>query len=360
MRRKLTLSEFISKSIKKHGNKYRYTCTNYISSLIKLKIECPIHGVFEQYPQSHLSGKGCSECGNNHKVTTKEFIERSNIIHNYKYDYSKSNYVNKHTEIEIICPHHGTFFRTPQSHLFKKCGCPKCKGRVTNIDEFIEKSKIIHGVDKYDYSLSIYKNNKSLIKLICKEHGVFEQIVNYHLSGCGCNLCGGTNKLTIDEFLEKSKKKHGDKYSYEKVDYINNFTKVEIFCKKHQYYFSQTPSSHFSGSGCPFCNDSKGEKIISDFLKNKSIIYFREYKFQSCKNILPLKFDFFLPDRNICIEYDGVQHFKPISIFGGDVAFEKLKINDEIKNNFCKSENINLIRISYLDDINEVLLQKIK
>ncbi len=350
MRNRLTLEEFINKALIKHGKKYNYDFVDYIRSSIKVKIKCSTHGLFEQTPQSHLSGKGCPECGNNHRVTTNEFIDRANIIHNYKYDYSQSVYVNKQTSLKIICPHHGIFDKTPMSHLFKKAGCPKCKGRVTNLYEFVKKSKIIHG-DKYDYSLSVYNGNKSTIDIVCKDHGSFRQIVNYHLSGCGCPDCGGTVKLTTRDFIKKSKLIHGDKYGYNEVEYINNNTKVKIFCKKHSQYFLQIPYSHFHGSGCPSCNESKGEKEISVYLDNKSINYHREFKFDDCKNINSLKFDFYLPDHNLCIEYDGKQHFESMDIFGGDIEFEKRKINDRIKDDYCSKNKIRLIRISYSDNI---------
>jgi hypothetical protein len=357
MRNRLTLEEFINKAEIKHSKKYNYDFVDYIRGSIKVKIKCSIHGLFEQTPQSHLSGKGCPECGNNHRVTTKEFIDRANIIHNYKYDYSQSVYFNKQTSLKIICPYHGIFDKTPMSHIFKKAGCPKCKGRVTNLYEFVEKSKIIHG-DKYDYSLSVYNGNKSIIDIVCKDHGSFRQIVNYHLSGCGCPQCGGTIQLTLNEFVGRSKKIHGDRYLYDKVVYLNNQTKVEIFCKRHNLYFLQSPDSHFRGSGCPSCNESKGEKLIAKYLDNKKIKYHREYKFDDCKNINLLKFDFYLPEHNLCIEYDGRQHFESMDIFGGAIEFEKRKINDKIKNNFCMNSKIELFRIPFFQRNIESLLQE--
>lgn len=354
MRNRLTLEEFINKAEIKHGKKYNYDFTDYERGSVKVKIKCSIHGLFEQTAQSHLSGRGCPDCGNNHRVTTNEFIDRANIIHNYKYDYSQSVYVNKQTSLKIICPYHGIFDKTPMSHIFKKAGCPKCKGRATNLHEFIEKSKIIHG-DKYDYSLSVYNGNKSPIDIVCKEHGLFSQIVNYHLSGCGCPICGGTVKLTTEDFIMKSRFIHGYRYGYNEVEYINNQTKVKIFCEKHSHYFHQIPYSHFGGCGCPFCNESKGEKEISTYLDSKFIRYHREFKFDDCKNINPLRFDFYLPDHNLCIEYDGKQHFESMDIFGGDIEFEKRKSNDRVKDDYCSRNKINLVRISYSDKILERL-----
>lgn len=94
---------------------------------------------------------------------------------------------------------------------------------------------------------------------------------------------------------------------------------------------------------------SSGEEKCKQVLQKAQIKYKTQYKFSNCKNILPLPFDFYLPDYNICIEYDGQQHFKPISIFGGEEDFKKRQRNDEIKNQYCKDNNIKLIRIPYWD-----------
>jgi very-short-patch-repair endonuclease len=96
--------------------------------------------------------------------------------------------------------------------------------------------------------------------------------------------------------------------------------------------------------------------IMLKYLDNKKIRYHREYKFDDCKNINLLKFDFYLPDYNLCIEYDGRQHFESMDIFGGDIEFEKRKKNDKIKNDFCKDSKIRMLRVSYFEKNIESLL----
>ena len=111
------------------------------------------------------------------KLTTYEFIEKAKKVHGDKYDYSKVEYVNSRTKICIICPQHGEFWQTPNAHLMKE-GCPKCKGEnVSKVNrrttnEFIEKAKKVHG-DKYDYSKVDYKNNSTKVCIICPIHGEF-------------------------------------------------------------------------------------------------------------------------------------------------------------------------------------------
>lgn len=221
-------------------------------------------------------------------------------------------------------------------------------------EEFIQKARKVHG-DKYNYSLVDYKNAHTKIKIICPIHGEFEQRPNNHLDGRGCLKCASQNKgkkisktntKNTDYFINKSKEIHGDKYDYSKVNYINNRTKVEIICPKHGSFW-QIPNSHKCGSGCPYCFNSIGETKIKKWLIDKNINFKQQFKFKECKNKLSLPFDFYLTDKNILIEFDGIQHYKSVNRFGGFKKFKETQKNDEIKNNFCKTNNIKLIRISY-------------
>ena len=118
-------------------------------------------------------------------------------------------------------------------------------------EEFIKKAIAKHG-DKYDYSKVDYVNNSTKVTIICPIHGEFEQKPNDHLNGHGCPICGGSIKLTKEEFIQKAIAKHGDKFDYSRVDYKGYKTKVVIICKIHGE-FEQTPNSHLNGRGCPKC-----------------------------------------------------------------------------------------------------------
>ena len=286
------------------------------------------------------------------KLTTEEFVQKANIVHNNKYDYSLVDYKNNKTKIKIICPEHGIFEQTPNNHL-NGTSCYKCINIVKTTEKFIQKAKLKHG-NKYDYSLVNYVNSQTKVEIICLEHGIFEQIPNSHLDGIGCPTCGGTKKLTTKEFIQKAKLKHDNKYDYSLVDYINSQTKVEIICLEHGS-FKQTPNSHLNGVGCPICKSSKGEQQIINYLKKNNIKYIKEYKFNNCRNMRPLPFDFYLPGKNILIEYDGIQHFKPFTFFGGINGLNYRIHNDNIKTEYCKNYNIKLIRIKYNDVVNKKL-----
>ena len=289
-------------------------------------------------------------------VTKEEFIERSIKIHGEKYDYSMIDFVNMNTKVEIYCKEHDIIFeQAPCNHVFGKTGCVSCqqnKRRMTQ-EEFILKAKEIHG-ERYDYSLVKYINSQTKVTLICSLHGEFEQKPNKHILGNNCKKCIELEKrLTTEQFIQKAINIHGDRYDYSLVDYKTNSDKVPIICKEHGV-FHQSPAHHIHATqkqGCPTCRDSKGEMYISKLLDDNNVKYTRQYKFDGCVHKRKLPFDFYLHDYNICIEYDGAQHSKSVKNWGGDEALKTSIIRDNIKNNFCLNNNINLIRIPYTDNI---------
>jgi len=163
-----------------------------------------------------------------------------------------------------------------------------------------------------------------------------------------------SKKLTTKIFIEKAVQVHNNKYDYSLVEYKNIKTKVKIICSIHGI-FEQTPNNHPRGNGCPKCNDSKGENNIIQVLKKYKIDYIFQKRFKDCKNKYPLPFDFYLPKYNLCIEYEGKQHFEEIKYWGGIKRFKYIKQNDEIKNNYCKTHNIPLFRIAYFNNIENKL-----
>jgi hypothetical protein len=228
--------------------------------------------------------------------------------------------------------------------------------------EFIDKSKDIHG-NKYDYSKVEYINQRKKVTIICPEHGEFEQLpCNHYNNGCGCPKCRAVDlhdrtKTSVDDFIKKSIEAHGDRYDYSKVEYHNNKKDVCIICSDHGEFW-QTPTNHYIGKkGCPSCVSSKGENEIRKILTENNISFVEQRRFDDCKCQQTLPFDFYLPESNTCIEYDGIQHFEPIEFWGGMKTFLETQMRDKIKTDFCKENNIELIRIRYDDvDIEQRLL----
>jgi hypothetical protein len=189
MSRRLTTEEFIEKSRKIHGGKYDYSLVDYKNNRTKVTIICPIHGEFKQTPSDHLRGCGCSECSGTKKKNTETFIQEAKVIHGDRYDYSLVDYKNVKTKVEIICKIHGKFKQRPKDHL-EGAGCPECSGtKKKNTETFIQEAKALYG-DFYDYSRVDYKNNCTKVELVCNNCGyAFQTIPNSFLSARGCPYC---------------------------------------------------------------------------------------------------------------------------------------------------------------------------
>lgn len=301
----------------------------------------------------------------------QQFIEKAKLLHNNKYDYSKVDYQNNKTKVCIICHkkdengiEHGEFWQRPNDHISSKAGCPKCK-KVFRYDtkSFIEKAKNIHG-SKYNYDKVDYINNKTKVVIICPLHGEFEQTPSDHLQGHGCPHCANQKLSEIkfigtQQFIEKANKVHNNKYDYSLSDYKGCYEKIRIICPIHGE-FQQEAHNHLRGQGCPKCNQSKGEKTIETYLQLNNINYINQYEIPIDKNINIsgiAKIDFYLPDYNLYIEYNGIQHYIPMKYFGGELEFKHQQERDKYVKNYCGNK---LIEIKYnCENIDGLLNSKI-
>lgn len=281
------------------------------------------------------------------KLDRYSFIWKAIQKHGYRYNYTKTKYINSSTKVCIICPIHGEFWQLPYDHLYGR-GCSKCSGtKKLNNKDFIEKAKQVHG-DKYDYSKVEYKGNKIKVCIICPEHGEFWQRPNDHLSGYGCNKCYGTHLYTTEEFIEKAKKVHGNEYDYSKIEYKGAHTKVCIICPKHGEFW-QKPNNHLNGTKCPICNSNKKSKMEENIFDELSIIFDnieRQKTFDWLIYKRKLYLDFFIPKYNIAIEVNGDQHYRPIKRFGGEEYFIKQTKRDEMKKKLCDEHHIVLFYVT--------------
>lgn len=328
--------EFLDKAIKKHENKYEYEETTFKGSQEKMKIICPIHGEFWQTPSAHVRGNTCPKCANANrglKDTFDQFLEKAKKIHGNKYNYSKTTYVNQNTKICIICPEHGEFWMTPSAHINKqKQGCPKCAGKYRSTETIISEFNKIH-CGKYDYSKVIFRKMHEKVCIICPEHGEFYQTPSKHINGQGCPKCGlekraEIHSVTQEEFIERSKKIHGDKYDYSRVVYNGLKNDVEIICKKHGVFF-QKPYAHLSGHGCSKCGytESNAENEIYDFLTwhlGEDDVVKRDREILDGREI-----DIYIKSLRIGIEYDGLKWHS--EEFGKDSAYHLEKTEDALK-----------------------------
>lgn len=356
-----TFQEFIEKAVKIHGNRYCYNKVIYANRITEVIITCKTHGDFPQLPHNHLSGQGCRKCGGKNPYTTESFIEKSKSVHGEAFTYENTVF-NATGYVTITCKIHGIFTQLAYNHL-RGNGCKECsieKSRYTR-ENFHEKILHIHG-DTYDYSKSFYQSQLVPIIIICKKHGEFSQTPADHIRGRGCKFCareknGLNNRLTQSEFIQFSKDIHGDRFNYELVVYKTTQDEVCLVCEIHGKFFIK-PCYHMKGAGCQKCNRTIGESFITNKLEEMNLNFELQKTFDGCKNVNLLKFDFFIPEFNLCIEFDGKQHFKPVEWFGGEKQFELSKTRDTIKGKFCAENGINLLRVK--DTNLKYLAEKIK
>jgi very-short-patch-repair endonuclease len=250
------------------------------------------------------------------------------------------NYINAHTKIIITCPNHEDFEQIPGNHLFGS-GCPKCSGKYRyNTESFIVEAIKKHG-DTYSYENVNYINTDTKIKITCKVHEEdFEQTPHSHLQGNGCRKCAGLYPHTTESFITQAIQKHGNTYSYNNVNYVNNRTKIQITCKKHEN-FEQMPYCHLNGAGCPSCVNKTENKLYNTLVSVYNDVV-QQFNAEWCTNIQRLRFDFCLPEYKIIIELDGPQHFRQVMNWQ---SCEETVERDRYKSDCANKNNYSVIRL---------------
>lgn len=371
MTKKKPLAQLLLEFNETHGNKYCYSKVNdenYVNNRTKIPVICKEHGVFFITPYHHIKGVGCSKCGGKAvgdklRKSQEDFILQAKKVHGNKYDYGKVKYINSNAKVCITCPIHGDFLQYPSHHLRGR-GCPECGGTAKKeTEQFIEQSNLIHN-GKYSYKKTVYTDGRTKVIITCPIHGDFLQTPYHHLRGHGCPYCGHNHRYSTEEFVEMANKVHSYKYQYNKTTYINSHSKVIITCSLHGD-FEQKPYLHLNGNGCPTCKSTLGENKIAFFLKQKKIKFIAQYKLHNeylfCKN-KHLYVDFYLPTKNVIIEFNGAQHYIPTKFFSDKRNFKEQQERDNAVRYYCKKHNIKLIEIPYtdFDNIEDLLNRELK
>lgn len=269
-------------------------------------------------------------------------------------------------KINVVCDYCGNEYKTQYAmvvngrKIIQKDCCSKCTGKKTSevskikrAKKYIEKAQKI--CDEYGYilitTIDDYIDAKMNIDFICPKHGKQTMMLDNLIHGHKCRLCSyeerGNNLKHSIQFVKKSIESINGNKLLNPQDYKDTFTNNlniqcscgNIFTTSFSNYTKHNVNTCFSCS----CKESSGEKRIKEFLKLNNINFIQEKRFDDCRNIKPLPFDFYLPDYNMCIEFDGQQHYKDVG-FGN---YEKTKKHDIIKNEYCKNNNIDLLRIPY-------------
>lgn len=373
MTRKLTNEEIVKRMYELVGDEYSKLDNIYVNSQTKFDIRHNICGHVYKVTWGNLqSGNCCPKCSRKNspiKLTNEEIVERMYSLVNSEYSKLDDFYANNSTKFPIKHNTCGYEYEVEWNNFKNGKRCPHCFGSkkytTKEINEIIEKET------NGEYKLiSEYKNAKSKFLILHKHCGhKYKTTLSIIKSGHRCSKCSGNYRYTDEEMTAMIS--HMTDYEYTKVgQYSNSIVKFLIRHNTCGHEYEVSWGNFKRGTRCPKCNQSKGEKFISDYLTNQNISFITQVRFDDCRSKYPLPFDFGImnnKDKIIAlIEFDGEQHFK-LSRFSTNVTQEQAEENlvltqlrDQIKNQYCEDNNIPLLRIRYDEDIEEKLTKFLK
>ncbi len=340
--------------------------SEYTTATAKVKMKHHVcDHVWEAAAHHFLEGVGCPVCGHA-KAMDKQALDHEEFKKRIDRQYGEemtliSKYERMSKLVEVKHNPCGHIFKKTAADVLAGCSCPKCKEEQTmTTDKFEQKVKEVTKGECV--VLGEYINSKTKVKtkhLICNY--VWEAPPAYFLYKHGtCPKCSGDIQLTTQDFIERVNKLTNGEYEL-LSEYQKSALKVKMKHKACGTIFKITPSRFTHGGRCPKCSRSIGELRIDRFLNDKGIKNKPQFRFKDCRNIKPLPFDFavFEKDQLIClIEYHGKQHYEPIDFFGGEENFKVRQKLDNIKENYCKRNNIPLIIIPYHEKDIEGMLEE--
>lgn len=348
----------------KSKEKYEYICKKHTDKGTQ----------FIDWPHFYNRGHGCKYCGleKSGAARRKDLSEYDGkqLAESKGFEYVGISKHDGKIWVSFICPKHRQYGvqEMPYNNMKRVVvGCQHCIGR--NDDEKIVLKEMYKANQNIEV-LEPIKGRRKRIKVRCKKHNIIYTSSPYDvIHGTGCIYCGfeklsESAKTPIDIFIQQLDLAHNNielESGYNgKTDYANFHCKIcDARWTDIAYYVENR--------GCPRCNGSSMEAMVGKYLQQHKINYIPQKSFPDCRDQRPLPFDFYLPDYNILIEYDGEQHFSPVN-FGGvsnEEAFKNLKItqyHDAIKTKYCQENNITLIRIPFWDknNIDKIITSKIK
>lgn len=357
----LSHKEFMERFYK-CNNQYVEIIGKYKGSDIKIKCKCLICGEeFETAPYRLLNGTKHEKCAN--KLSSEkrkcDYEDLKQRINNVNPNIELlGEYINFHTKMDFRCVC-GEIHQATPDHLLHGGLCYKC-GRIKAsnnykrtqqefVDEVMMKNKNIEVVGNY----TTIKNNIDVECKVCgyKWSPIAETLIRK--DPCGCPKCSGRIK-TNDEFVNDVKIKQPTLKLLNK--YVNSVTKLKFHCTVCDEDIYITPNKIMNGQGCPNCARSHGELLVSSYLTHKKINYQQQYRIYYNDSRYYFDFALILPNNNqiALIEYDGEQHYQPVDFAGkgeewAESHFADTQLRDSIKDQYCKDNNIPLLRIPYWD-----------
>lgn len=331
----------------------------YNGSFNKIKHRCKICG-YEWFvaPANIIQGRGCPQCvGKVHKTHEQYVSELTKKNSNIEV---VDTYINNRTKIKhrcVICQYE--WIARPDV-ILSGGGCPQCANIKKQLNLTKTNDKYVSELKQINPNIELidtYNGSNIKIKHHCLICGHMWFVTpNSILHGTGCPECDKNKKsLRHEEYVYKVSLIN---QNIEVVEQYNrSFIPILHKCKLDGFEWVAYPNNILNGQGCPKCNESKGEKAITNWLNKNNILYESQKRFADCKNIKPLPFDFYLPNYNIVIEYQGIQHYESIEYFGGQENFENQILRDNIKRKYCEDNNIILFEIPYYSDLDRELIK---
>lgn len=287
----------------------------------------------------------------------KELVKKEGYKY-FKYEMRKQKKGSKRY-LFVQCPNGHEPYWVEFNSFKNGCRCTKCHLDKQRLSYEYVKNYIEN--EGYKLLSNEYVTNQTRLIVQCTNlnHSPYETTFAQFQQGKRCKCCRDDNYRFSYEYVKTYIESFG--YTLISEEYKNANTKIEVQCdKKHEPYFVRF-SDFQCGFRCPHCKSSKGENKISDVLDNYNINYKKQHKFDDCRFYSCLPFDFYLPDYNICIEFDGKQHFEVVERWGGLDSFIDRIIRDTVKNEYCKKNKIKLVRIAYydFDNIESILIKEL-
>lgn len=337
----------------------------YVNMHTKIECVCPVGHHWFPIAQDVIQGEGCSECGLISRVakrtkTHEQFVEE---VRNLNPDITVvGTYKNSHTKIEFRCKEGHKWVTTPSNVLAGKT-CLTCANIQSSLrqrkshEKFVEEVQILHP----DITvIGKYVNSNTKIEFMCSKGHVWKSAPANILSGCSCPFCKG-EKISAHKF------KTHEQFLKDVIDAGIDVTVLGIYesarkhvlcrCNKCNHEWMITPNNLLRGFGCPKCIKSKGEQAVEKYLNEHNIIFETQKRFKDCVDKKPLPFDFYLPDYNLCIEYQGAQHYIATRRMGDEEQLVYRQKHDRIKREYCRDKGINLLEIPYtnLNSVSQIL-----
>ena len=361
----------------------------YININTKTKFKCLIHDYeFDAYPQNILRGHGCKKCG-----SEKLSKQRTKSHNQFVMDLSKINpdievigkYINIKTDIKVRCLIDGYEWNAKPRDLLRGRRCAVCTNRkvLAGVNDVATTHQdLVKYFKNKDEATKYTSGSDKVIDVVCPECGFEDKIKigNLVRFGFSCNGCyeikygrkrvpyGYWNKSTMSKYLLENY----PGYKLLDIDKIIdnngvNCLKALIKCPNelHDPYWAYW-TNILSGYRCLLCsmedNMSQGERMAEEILNKHKIKYIPQKRYDDCRDVYTLPFDFYLPEYNLIIEIMGEQHEKPVTLFGGQEGFEKRVEHDKIKREYLKNNNIPILDIWYyeFDNMEELILNKIQ